>query len=209
MEKIRDCISKDLPPLRLYRDEVQDLITFLSSHCKESILIETCGYRLESPDEFSQLPVERTNYLFVMSRKPYIQVRLTQTGGDLYIGDGSIESEGLASHIEEILLRGKILYPDILNNRWVTFLISFTLPIVIILSNNNLIRAIAALALLGFGVWMLWDYYFLTKRFNTIIFKHRKEAPNFLKRKKDEIIILVIGAIIGAIITVLTGLILK
>lgn len=208
MEKAKGPISKDFPPLRLYKDELQELMDFLSLHCQSAIVLETCGYKLESLDELSRLPVESTNIFFISSQNPYFQLRLTRTHGELYIGDSSIESEGLASHIENILLRGKIQYPHLLDKPWVMYLLSLPFFIGIIESNKYLI-AICTLLFLCLIIGVVWEYRFSTKRYNTIIFKNRKDAPGFLIRKKDEIIMLVIGAVIGAVITVLVGLVIK
>jgi len=208
MEKISDSISKDLPPLRLHLDELREVYEVLSKYSKEAATIETCGYRISNLDELGKLPVEQTNELYINSRNPYLQIRLTQTHGKIYVGDGNIESEGLASRIEKILLQGKILYPALPKSNWISFLLGLPCGLGIILENKILV-IVGGIIILVNIIWGLLHFSFVTKRYNTIVFKLRKETPSFWKRNKDELVMLIVGTIIGVVVTKVIDLLLK
>lgn len=208
MEKIRNSIKKNLPPLRLYLDELREVYEELSKHCEEPVTIQTCGYRLDNLDELGKLPAEQTNELFIHCLNPYLQIRLAPTHGEIYIGDDDIKSEGLASRIEKILLKGKVLYPALPKSNWISFLFVTPLAFGIFLGNKILIFFGVSILLVVI-LWGWLNFEFVTKRYNTIVFKSRKEAPNFWKRNKDEIIMLVVGTLFGVIITKVIDLLIK
>jgi hypothetical protein len=139
MEKIRDSVNKELPPLRLYLDDLREVFEVLSKHRAKNIEILTCGYKVTNVDELGKLPEEQTRELYINSSEPYLHIWLTQSTGKIYTGDDSIESEGLASRIEKILLRGKIFYPYLpKNNIWIAFLLGLPLAAGILLQNKIL-----------------------------------------------------------------------
>lgn len=208
MEKIRNSISKDLPPLRLHLDELREVYEVLSKHCKEPATIQTCGYRLDNLDELGKLPAEQANELYISCLNPYLQIRLARTHGEIYIGDGSIESEGLVSRIEKILLQGKVLYPALPKSNWISLLLGLPLAFGLFLE-NKILAISGAIIVLVVILWGWLNFNFVTKRYNTIVFKSRKEAPNFWKRNKDEIIMLVVGTIIGVVVTKVFDLLFK
>lgn len=208
MEKIRDSISKDLPPLRLHLDELHEVYEVLSKYCKEAVTIQTCGYRISNLDELEKLPTEQTHELCISCHNPYLQIRLAQSHGEIYMGDGNIESEGLVSRIEKILLQGKILYPALPKSNWISLLVG--LPFAFGIFLENIFLAIAGGIIIIVNILWVWLYFdFKTNRHNTIVFKSRKELPNFWKRNKDEIIMLVTGTIIGVVVTKVVDLLLR
>ncbi len=205
MQKIRSSISKKLPPLELYEDEIRELYDFLSALCKEPVVTQTCGYRLDSLDEIANLPKKKTNSLSFSCRQPYIEIRLTEVNGDIYIGSGDIEAEGIASRIESILFQGKVSIPFLPDTMWLSFLIYVPLAAGFFLADRILIIA-GVLLIFLFIVWSVWEYRFKTQRYNTIIFSLRKNTPGFWHRNKDQIIMLLIGSVIGALVTLLVSI---
>jgi len=125
--------------------------------------------------------------------------------GKIYIGDDSLESEGLGSRIEEILLRGKIFYPDLPDSNWIVFLLGLPIGFGIFLQNKGLIVTGVLIVLLSV-LWTGLHSRFDLKRHNMIVFKLRKEAPNFWKRNKDNIVLLAIGSIFGFVLKIIYDL---
>ena len=143
-------------------NELRELYDFASSFCKEPIVIETCGYRLKSLDEASSLTEDKTNSIFFISRQPYLQVRLTPVSGEIYVGDGGIEAEGISSRIESILLRGKVSRPLSRNTAWLAVVVfGLSLWAGIILVNPLIITLSLALIFIAF-LGIIWDYRFVT-----------------------------------------------
>jgi hypothetical protein len=209
MEKIKvGSISKEFPPLRLYIDEIREVYEVLSQQCSKTLVIQTCGFRITEIDDLSKMPTDQTHDFHIISLDPYLHLDLTKTGGYLYIGDASLEIEGLATRVEKILLKGKIPYPALPKNDWISALFGIPLGLGFLLHNITLIIVGAIIILFGM-IWAVAHFSFVTSRFNTIIFKTHKENPSFLKRKKDEIIMLVIGTFVGVIIAKIFDLLIK
>lgn len=200
MEKIIDPIRIKLPPLRLYLDQLREVYDVLSIHCDKPIIIQTCGYRITDLDELENLPDEQTNELYISSNIPNLQIKLAQNYGEIYSSESSLEVEGLLSRIEKILLHGKTRYPISPFNNWLPFLFGLSLCLGIIFRYQNFVIISIIILLVNF-LWAILDFNFVNKPVNTIIFKSRKDSPNFWKRNKDDILKLVLGIIIGSFIT--------
>ncbi|MFZ2098396.1 MAG: hypothetical protein WAV05_17325 [Anaerolineales bacterium] len=208
MEKISDSIFKTLPHLRLYRDEIEELYQFLIGIADEKVIIETCGYRLSSIDEISQLSKDTTHDIQFSTNKPYIRIRLTAYSGDIYIGKGDVEAEGIASLIENILLKGKTYQPLLHNNPWLSFLP--VIPLIVgIIMRNIFIIILGSVLFIASVVWLSVETHFSVTRYNIIIFHSRKNTLNFWKRNKDQIIMLIVGAVIGIAATVLGSIVIE
>ena len=53
---------------------------------------------------------------------------------------------------------------------------------------------------------IIWEERLKTRMYSSIVFNTRKESPGFLVRNKDKIILLVIGSLVGALITMMINL---
>lgn len=103
MEKIKEPISKQLPPLVLYLDDIQELYEFLKETTKEPVVIETCGYRFISLDELSKFEKEKTNSFTIYYEEPYLKydepyrvnLYLYQNRGLIFINRGDVKAEGM------------------------------------------------------------------------------------------------------------------
>jgi len=76
---------------------------------------------------------------------------------------------------------------------------------------KNAIFGCLAIAIVFLAFICCWfvGYYIHTRKFSIIEFVHKKEKPNFFKRNKDSIIIVIIGAILGSLFTLIAEFIIK
>ncbi len=205
MEQIRDSVSKSLPPLVIYLDELRELASFLDETCG-TLVIETCGYRLNSIDEVSELPLRIGHVLEIKGTDPYLTVRLTRFGGDIYVSGGDTQSEGVAAAIERILLTGKVRLP--LLPLWASMLSG--MPLVIAAPSKHMPTIVlAGIVTFILFVWTMYGGYLTVRRHNTLVFKPKKDCPGFWERNKDKIILLVIGAVLGSLLTLLINTLVK
>ena len=198
MKEIRKAISKRLPPLRIYWEEIKELYLFLSGICEGSVVIQTWGYSLDSIDEIMNLTQEQTNSISFICNHPYLRVILTKHYGEIYCDDAGLETEGIVSRIQRILLKGKVT--RLSEHVWLLNMLGLALgtPFLLgVLINNVPVIAFGGLLFLGFLTFLTWDYHLETNSFCTIVFKSRKEALGFWKRNKDQVFVLLIGALIG------------
>ena len=201
MEKIKDSISKVLPPLRLYLDEVQELYDFVAS-VAENVTLEAEDYRLNSPEELKNLCVSNIHNLVIGAQRPYIKVELGHFFARIYLGSGDVKAVGIASTLESILLKGRAKVYFAPSGIVAGILVGSSFSIGYTAKNVALTGICIAFAVAYFII-LLIDQRFRLKRYSTVLPVRRKEAASFLARNKDQILLLIIGAVIGSGITIL------
>jgi len=202
MERIQDSITKELPPLRLYIDEITALYDLLLSCCKGPVVIKTCGYRLETPEELSKLPQNEANRISIECINPIygrINIDLFSCYGNISIQENILETEGLASKIEKILLQGRVFVLDSLLKNWTPVIIGgvWLILFFISLTSENLF----AFTFSFVPLCILIRELFFMFHHNKIIFLARKNSPNFWKLNKDKILVGLVCAVFGAVIS--------
>src|SRR3989344_1334903 len=108
MKKKTKTIVTELPPIKIYLDEIQDIVEFLYGEVgKDKVMIETENYRIEDPGDFKTIDEEQLDSLIISTANPYsIEVRLTSYRATINAHDDT-KSLGISSKIESILMRGK------------------------------------------------------------------------------------------------------
>jgi len=212
MEKLKQSqfyLYRPLPILRLYLDEIHELYEFLSEQSKGKVSIYTCGYKLTSLDEISKLPKDITNEIRFTMEASNIQINLSHAGGHIFCTDTSMNTEGIVSRIEQIFQKCKPYKPIFYEkSSWLSLLFGAPFLLGIIFFNLYLIIVGAIIWIIAFSILLIEMNYDLN-RHNTIIFKRRKDATGFFNRNKDQIYLLLIGAVIGIVGTILGTLILN
>ena len=186
MEKIRDSIRKELPPLRLYLDEVQELFDFVSD-VGEGVTLQAEGFRLDSPQELKELPVGQIHNLSISADRPYLRVELRNSSAEIFLGGGDVESEGVASRIENILLKGKAKVYFLPSGFWVSLLSWMPLWFGIAIK-NAVVSGIGIAIVIMYFVMSAMDGRFKFKRYSTVLPMSRKEVSSFWVRNKDQLL---------------------
>lgn len=200
MEQIQNSISKKLPPVRLYIDDVRELHDFVRETAKE-VTLNTSGYRLDNSEELRDVPTPHIHNLDISAYRPHIQVRLTEVSADIYIGNGDVQAEGIAARIESILLKARVKVYFLPMGFLSGFVASLPFCVGVFLM-NLVIAATGAALILAYAIIGTIDFRFRTRSYCTIVPVARKDEANFWKRNKDQIFLLLIGAIIGSIVTI-------
>lgn len=209
MKKIEKPIYKKLPPLVLYLNDIQELYKFLKEITDEQVVIETNGYRLNSPDELSGIEKDKTNSFTIKYEESFfkddysrVEICLEQNHGSIYVNREDIKAQGIAANIEKILLpHKKSNVPHIVSNvlficSLVIFILSLKYP-----NSNTSIVLIGIVSFIGIACLALLGHLHSYRWYNTVFFKSRKEAPSFWKRNKDQIIVGIVTGVIVAIIS--------
>lgn len=200
MKEIRQSILRALPPLKLYEDELRDLWSFLSANCEGPITVKVSRFELDDIEEIRELPEEESHWLTITCTAPYLEVRLTPVSGEIYCGDGSLEAEGIVNRITEILERGSVRRLALPDKWWFSALLGVPLGIGVALKNAE-VAAFGLLLLVLFWAIGGYELFWKTRRYTTVIFKRRKESPSFWGRNKDKLYLILIGAIVGSLVT--------
>jgi hypothetical protein len=163
-------ISRPLPPLKIYIDDVERVVEILREHC-QSVEVATEDYELDGVDELEGLEEERIDALEIQAFDPQIKVTLDPAGAVVYADDPSPKNKGIVGDIVELLRQRR-------RSAWYAFLLRN--------KEGN-----------------------ITRGYSTIVLKRRAEDVGFFFRKRDDILLLVVGAAIGSAATIATQAVLS
>jgi hypothetical protein len=186
-------------------------------------------YKLETKElEFESLSEIPKN--LSMTRNFYISVRndsesfYSRIDVNFHQWDASISTDyyddaktfGLFNKIVEIISKRerKLLYWWLKLNPFMVGLLFISAQISVELlvhkKQKNAIFVWLLIAMLLASICCCFvEEYINTRKFSIIEFVHKKEKPNFFKRNKDSIIIVIIGAILGSLFTLIAEFIIK
>jgi len=189
MKKKTKTIVTELPPIKIYLDEIQDIVEFLYGEVgKDKVMIETENYRIEDPGDFKTIDEEQLDSLIISTANPYsIEVRLTSYRATINAHDDT-KSLGISSKIESILMRGKRSVANIFKKL-----------------RDSVYGVVAPLLLISIYCLISIPIFFVgIKRYSIIILKNRKEIPTFWKRNKDQISMIIFTGLVTFFFGVLT-----
>ncbi|MEO3953863.1 hypothetical protein ABH309_05290 [Chromobacterium piscinae] len=208
MKEIEQSKFIKLQQTSLYLNDIIDIEKILLRSCK-SIQLRTLSHEFENTSELKDSPDDLVHDLRITGQDPYIEITFSHYKTEIYINTNNHQSIGL---LEEIINKVKK------RKRWLAIILQN--PIVIgipfaagefglslasakekpVMPHLITISGLAiAISVLGF----LLSLHHVTKKYNTIYLKTTKNQSNILSRKKDEILINLIPAVIAAIIGVI------
>lgn len=216
MKKIRASYSEKLPSARLYLDDIEAIFEIISTTSEETRIL-TEWYELDEVDELRELEMDVIHTLSFGGQRPRITLELIPDKIVLYIADKSdTVSLGIFEKIKAIIKNRKRRF------RWlwsgavlgvlmtlIVFSLAGTLYSLAVLnsrsgSSNLLTDQLALylpLILVSSIILFIIGLRNSLKTFTIIHLTYKKDNPSFFKRKKDDIILAVISAIIGGLIT--------
>ena len=205
MKKIEKSQSKVLPSVRLFRDDLDQAAEMLRETCEKVVFIYS-DYEFESLEELAQKVGSRISSLEIKGVGPYVSLHLKRDfpAVFLYCSEGK-ESQTIFLRLKDFLM-SKV--------KWQTYVFSPSVGIIslvlfivsLIAISQNSVRSVITnpyvrLFPLIFLFVALASAVYRSGIAYTIILEARHQRLSFFSRKKDDIIMLILGAIIGTIIT--------
>ena len=206
MKKIQDSITKKLKPIKIYLEELSELHSFLLEISNDNVEIQACGYELENFEELKNLQKDEIHDLKFTCKSPYLSIDFSSNSARVYCGKGDIASEGIVSRIYNILKHSQIKRLNLLDHWWIGFFVGLPLTVGIVITNIDVVLIGALLILIQFVI-LAYEYQISVNKYSTLILKSKKEKTSFWKRNKDQVILLLVGAFLGAIITIILNVI--
>ncbi|MVT66875.1 hypothetical protein GPL21_17385 [Bradyrhizobium pachyrhizi] len=200
-------------PMVLWSEDLDEIVSAFKEarNDRGEVVITTDDYQFESVDDLKEHFGSRTlTKLEIAATQPFGYVKFDMSWVKLYVSSGP-KSAHLFHEIDAILSRCQ-RKPKILYNGW--FL---TAAVLINLGYSYLPNpwlSARAGALLSTGVssivlvWTCWAWLHRAFRSAVIRLQHRKETKPFFERNKDQLVMLLIGALIGGMVT-FGGVVLK
>ena len=211
MKKVPQPHGKRLKPVKIYLDDLEEIIDCLKNTCQE-IEIQSGENLLDDLDELPALNKEVLHDLRITGRKPYISVDMKPHQIWLYIAEDIPKSRGLFEKIKATLCRRRRLLAPLLHN---SFLVGVSLSLTIwgliigLKMQSAFLVSLFGVFLLLCVFWGIYGFKDQTQQYTVIIPKYRIESPGFMKRNRDNIILAVISALIGALMTYILTYILR
>lgn len=212
MEKIQKSYRKKYPILRIFKQDIKEIADIFKQNY-EKIKIVADGYQLNDISEIDNIKKQEITDLeiscggYSLESGYYTGLILSFSQDSAYISvynDEDVKALGVASKIDTILSRRENKILNLLVSYWMFLVFNVIIWLVIWLfpSNENEILkpALLIFILLIVLFWMIWNWKVDTKKYS-LIYLYDSKAPGFFKRNRDNIILVIISAVAGGIIT--------
>jgi hypothetical protein len=196
LERVSNKHDENLPAATLYLDDVVEIVDTFSKAC-ERLEISSGEYKTTDPSELSALagkfPSGRFDDLKIQGFKPFVSLELRAYGARTYISEDTLEQRVVITHAREVLQRCRKIKPGTLEN--IAFFSLVALSSAAFIAKFYIAFACLALA---WVLMLLFGTRFRMKYTVVVYTKSRSEAKTFWQRKKDDVLLAVISAAIGA-----------
>lgn len=206
MQKVKQDVGEHLPPLKIYREDIEDIYAILNE-VSNKIIIEADGFTFESIDELFTYKKIQINSLKMSLIDPYVSIDFEPNKIWLYSSDNTSMQVGLYAKIKSIVIKRKnwafrLITNPTLIGLWGGITIQ---PFIFYIKTNELQYSIASI--LGFVTALFWWLYaskIMFKKHSQIflVYKKNTDLP-FLKRNKDSLIITLIAIVVSGFISYL------
>lgn len=206
MDRVAIRSFDDFPPARLYADDLREVIGMFEDVCRKTE-VKAGDYRISTAAELDDLIAahgqDTLPDLKIQGFDPYVSVDFMPYGIRAYSSDDTAVQLGLIAKLRAVVERGRTWRPP----QALLWVPAGVLAGVsgYLFSARQPIPALTALslALLIF----LADVLLITRRSEIKLYTYQRNSrPGFIQRNGDQLVLLIVGAIAGAIITYLVGL---
>ena len=195
-------------PLKLYREEIEELVTLFTNSCERGVELADEKYVFDSLEEMENRLGKNISYLSISGRDPYTTVEV----GAKKIGkwgrkDQNYIYAGEEDKAQVLFLKTRDILQD--HKRWILSRI-FSWPIVILVSavdyafalppllHVHLFPSIGATLRISVAVLFMAYFafltYFLAYGKSYLSLESRNKRQSFLVRNRDAILLLLLGA---------------
>lgn len=217
MKKLEKNLFFKLKRPHLYRDDlilIEDIFKKESSVEKFNIKFNDCEY--DSVNEISETE-KSVNDIKISSSNPYIYIELTKYSSTIYVSNiEDTKIRGVFSKVVDILKQTerKVLWifsGSILGNTLVPIIIFGVVTGLFskVIKNERYSLAIYLIALIVYILWAICSSYSSLKFYSKIDFYFKKNKSSFWIRKKDEVLVALVGASIGSLLTLIVQYLVK
>ena len=194
--------------LTLYRDDLEEIIRIFNPNKNEGVIsLSDDDYEYDSLDELKSCKGVKVNQLAISQSVRAIRLALGSDGSYLHLIQPTAESEIAFYKAHEYLKskEGWSWIPSPVEQALYTFIFAGLAVVSVIAGiKKNHIYFVAAVPAFFLGMWL----FARPQRGNRPVIRlvNRADAPSFFRRKKDELVLLIVGALLGAVATLLATL---
>lgn len=190
----------------LFREDLELLEKIIKKELKpEEYKLETEEFEYQELKEISE-DTEPMNKFHIQTDSPYISIDFSNYDARLYADSDDLKTIGALKKIEEIISRRerKTLWRISNLSMWSIVLIYLLqlLPIMFPKIGFKLFFILLLTFIIMVILWLFIGFRSLNN-FSLIEFAYSKSKSNFFTRNKDQIILIIFGAIIGSLVTII------
>ncbi len=210
MERKIQTHGEQLKQVLLYREDIEQIVELLRE-VSPNVELSTDEHKFSDVKEWADMKRDYFTNMQVATRDPYVSLDLSKSSVWLYIAEDTPQSRGAFEKIKRFLMDRKPPGQWLLNF-WMP---SLVLNVSILLFNlalwgkiplwgkNGIFLTVTGLFMLGCVWWWWLAFRAQTRKYSIVVPKYRLDAPDFWKRNADKIVIAVISAIVGGLLTLL------
>jgi hypothetical protein len=204
MEKIRKQKSyrRSYGPVVIWLEDLTEITALLKENCKE-VQISTADYRFGTVDELKEHVGSQAQFaLEIDSGDPYVSIDFDRRTASLYVGAGA-QAAYLFHEIDGIIERRQRRFP-MLYRLWFLMACSAALWAVnyfFLADRTDTISFVLISLQAIFSLWFLWAWFVVLRRTSVVRLQRRSEARPFFERNRDQLLLLLIGAVMGGLVT--------
>ncbi|MCG8066376.1 MAG: hypothetical protein JAY84_00820 [Candidatus Thiodiazotropha taylori] len=199
MEKSSNKSFENFPATYIYLDDLKEIMITLSDTC-ERVWLDTGEYKNVKLDEIDdlvdELGKERFEDIYVKAFDPYISVDLRPFNIRVYIAEDNILERGVVEKIREIVNRNRRkFFGEAI--KWLAGVPAIAAGVALVEGEFELGWVMMALTLLM--TYPVVKYQMTNKVI--VLTKNKENRAPFVKRNKDELLVALVSATAGAIIS--------
>lgn len=202
MKKLIKSYSVYLKPVILYIDDLDKILEYFKE-VSDTIIIQTNEYELTDIEEIKNINNDKLKYLYISTSNQGISLNI-DNNVSIYISEDTPILRGALEKIKQYLSKRQRKLMFILDNVVVYNL--FVILTIYVVSTNfkkgNIYLGVFGICCLIIEI--IWVWVNLKSDYHSIIYlKKKNDYPNFFKRNKDKLIIVIITAILTLVTTLI------
>jgi len=201
MRKLKGFNSEHLKNVVLYLDDLERIVEVFKE-VTDKVDITLDSYALDNLSEIETLDEEFFNSVSIYGIDRSLVLSIDKSKVYLAEYEGSLETRGFFEKVKKILNERRRKFSWLFHSFWIIPILVFLSIFLIIFSNqhNNILLKIIGILIIIFVI--IWPGQLIGVFYRNKIYTSRKsELSSFWKRKKDDIILAIISALIGGVIT--------
>ena len=194
-------VFEDFPPARLYLADLAEVIAAVQAVC-DRVKVDAGQFSIDDPAELKELaanyPEGKFPELRVQGFDPYVSIEFRTYKVHVYVSNDSMELLGIAGKVRDVVTRRKKADTTLLEHAATS--VPAAMGVWLLLSDSPLVGLILfalSLAAIPVSVRVMMRYRVAV---HSIEYEQR---TSFWLRKKDDIVLVIVSALLGGFVTYL------
>lgn len=202
MEKLNKHISKDYLPVKIYLDDLEKIVAVLDDNSIK-YFIETVDYKFDNLTELiNAVPDQELKSIKIDTSNPHMTIEFHQKWAKIYVSVDNMLTTGLFHEIDTIINHSKRFIPFLYSYYFVCIINILLLIGNVFMNRNEQLfpeYIVMTLNVISF-LWIAYVIYIRLVKHSSIRIIKEEHVSNFFKRKRDDLILVLLSALVGAIL---------